>query len=533
MATEVGGNSFKFLGQPALRQAEQQIKVESLLDSISEESKYILEQQTNKPQLIGRTEKTAGMIMQEQQANLQAQTIARHVAASADWENLAVKQGQELAATMVAKDEITAKIVKDSSVSFWDDPLTAIANEFTLPWDQQKLSAIEEREATLKKTMDNIHNHVQQSATTAAVIKEAITAETLEEQSAALQSYQNQQASAAKINFARVGIDNLKAVREMDKDATDLYIKDIQMRNEAERMDMARKDQARRDEMWDAHTKEQKSKEQAEADYLQFANLALRSEGKKELTNINEFNKLKGMSAKYLDTLIRRGFAIYTADSNNTSYGASIETRLTTMDELGFRPRTKQQESILLAQDDAYKAVPKEITDPKERSKAANKSFNEDFVAGQQDVREGSAFAAPAFGVYATTEVANDPIWKKYVAPTLTETSKNGAVTPEFIQSVVAKAVRDGVPSSEASRFAAHIFKKAIALNNEVHQFEKIAGRKQEMYKVRMATRPGIVGFHKGMKTTDLTDPVAWNYLTAQGIVKEYLQEHPSAVVLE
>ena len=519
--------------QVALNQAQSRLQIESLLDTITAESQSMLEAQTPGSQILpGTGGKTAGMIMQEQQANLMAQNQAREVAAEADWENMAVDFGQELRSIMQQKQEVTAKIVKDASVSFFDDPLTAIANAFTLPWDEQRRSAIEEREATLKKTMDNAHSHVQQSAVTADAIKKKVTAQTLAEQATALENWQKQLASQARINAAKLGMEGLDRVRAMNKDALELYMKEVQLRHGEEQMAMARRNQERQDEMWRERQKAIKDKDAAEAEFLMFANLALRSEGKKEFEDIGKLNQYKGVAGKQLEALIKRGFDIYTSGNMNHSLGTTIESRVAMMDQIGFQPHTKQQERAILMQDEAYRKVDPTVTDKKQKAIEANKIFAKDFEAAQNNIQEGSPFSAPAFSAYDGTAISRDPLWQKYVAPTLTETSSNTPVTPEFILSVANKALKErAASSSDVVSFVNSVFRQAVAVNNTVHQFEKVAGREQSEYKTRITLSPGFAGFFKDTKTVDMLDPVSVNQVLAANIVSEIVAAKPELAI--
>lgn len=526
--------------QAALQQTQNQLQVESLLDTITAESQKLLEAETTGPQILpGTGGKTKAMIMQEQQANLIAQSQVREVAAAADWENMSVQFGQELATTMQQKRDITAKIAKDASVSFWDDPLTAIANAFTLPWDEQNLSALEQREATLKKTMDNAHNHVQQSAVTADKIKESITKETLADQAAALANLQNQMAIAAKMKAARTGIDSVKEIMQMNEQQVNLYTKEVQLRNSEEQMAMARRREDRQLQIFDKQLAEMKDREEADKTYLGFINAALENEGKKPL-NIKDFKYYKQTSAQYLDTLAKHGMKIATSPDGRVTAGNTIDDRINYLNVIDWKPATPQQEAVMLMQGEAKNLVPPTITDKKEKADEANKLFAKDFENKQVNIREGSIFAAPSLGIFAQSKLAQNPLWQKYIAPTITAENENTPVTPEFIRRTIAKAMFEEDPtrrvsSTEASEFAAAIFSQAMHINNQVHDFKKLAGREQTRYGYVMDTTPRVAtdnrgsyqlgklpvvgGFFKSMKSLELTDPVVWQSLITRDIV--------------
>lgn len=532
--------------QAALRQAEGQLKIESLLSTITAESQKIMEASQGPSIIPGTGGKTPGMLMQEQQAKLQAQTQVQNVAAAADWENMAVNQGQELASLYDQKKQVTSKIVQDASVSFFDDPLTAIANAFTLPWDEQKLDAISQRETELTKTMNAAHSHVQQSAVTADKIKSDVTQATLAEQATALENWQRQIAAQARIDSAKTGADVIAKSLAMDKDALHLYMQEVQLRNSEEQMAMARRREERQMQLLDKQLGEVKDKEEAEATYMQFINEALVAEGKNPL-GIKDFKYYKQTSADYLDTLARKGIEIRANGSQGYTYGAKIEDRFKFMSTVGWTPKTKQQESVVLMQADAAKKVDPRITDKKLIAEEANKVFYKEFREAQNDIREGSPFSAPSFSVYANTKLASHPVWQKYIAPTLTDTNASTPMTPEFIRSSISKAVKDKtVTSAQAAEFAQSVFEQAVIINNTAHKFKQIAGQEQTKYGVRMdmgespanalrsnllnivtgfrAPPPSFSGFTKNVKAFDATDKTQWEALIARDIASELVK---------
>ena len=100
--------------QAALRQAEGQLQIESLLETITAESQKLADAAQGPNIMPGTGGKTPGMLMQEQQAKLEAQNTVQKIAAATDWENLAVTLGQDIAALAHRQRAVTDKIVKDS-----------------------------------------------------------------------------------------------------------------------------------------------------------------------------------------------------------------------------------------------------------------------------------------------------------------------------------------------------------------------------------------------------------------------------------
>lgn len=471
--------------EAAVRQAERQVDAEQFLELVRQQSEKLIEA-SNAPQIIPGTGKTAGMLMQESQAQLETQNRVQKIAAATDWDNLAVTLGQDIAQLAHQQRAITSKIAKDSSVSFFDDPLTAIANAFTLPWDEQALAGVEKKLETTTRMANAAHNHVQQSASTADKIKTAITQENLAEQATALEAYQTRLAANARIEAAKTGADAIKQAMDMDGRALNIYMQAKSLAHSEEQMEMARSREERQMQLLDKQMKEVKAKEDSEAELLRYANMARTDAGMNQL-DVKRFEIYKRTSAEYLDSLVRKGLEIEGIGADKVTFGSTIEDRFKYTNIIGWKPKTDQQMSIMLMQRDADKTVPPSVTDKKQRAVEANGVFNKQFRSAQDDIREGSAFSAPSLEVYSRTATANNPIWQKYIAPTITEENKNTPMTPQYIRKVIGQAVVDKtVTSSQAAEFATEVFNRAMEINNTTHEFNKIAGQEQTKYGVRM-----------------------------------------------
>lgn len=529
--------------QAALRQAEGQLQIESLLETITAESQKLAEAAQGPNIMPGTGGKTPGMLMQEQQAKLEAQNTVQKIAAATDWENLAVTLGQDIAALAHKQRAVTDKIVKDSSVSFFDDPLTALANAFTLPWDEQALDGINTKLETTAKMANAAHMHVQQSASTADKIKSDVTAATLAEQATALENWQTSVATQARMDAAKTGAWAVQQSLAMDKDALNIYMHEVQLRNSEEQMAMARARESRQLEIFDRQLNEIKDKEQSESERLRFINNALIADGKNPL-DIKRFNLYKQTSAEMLDALTRKGMELEVSGVGNYTYGARIEDRFKHVELMGITPKTEQQRTVFMMQADSFGKVPPQITDKNQKSTEANKIFNTEFRESQKNIAEGSPFAAPAFEVYAGSRVAKHPIWQKYIAPTLTPESAKVNVTPEFIRETLSKAVMDKtVTSSQAAEFAQSVFAEAVHMNNTVHNFKKIAGMEQERFGVRMKMgmsvneviennavflasmgkhgAPSLKGLMGNVKQFEATDKTQWESLIARDVANK------------
>jgi putative ubiquitin-RnfH superfamily antitoxin RatB of RatAB toxin-antitoxin module len=471
--------------------ATKQVDLQGLLDTIRIESAKAAEAAQG-PQLVpGTGGKTPGMIMQESQARLQAQQQTQKVAAAADWENLSVLLGQDIAQLTQQSRALTEKIVEDSSVSLFEDPFTAIANAFTLPWDEQELDAVNQKLTTTTAMANAAHSHIQQSARTADAIATKITEADLADQATALEALQVQQAAEARIAAAKSGADGIRMALDMDSRQLDLYLKQRQLENSEEQMDLARQREARQREILDRQLAAIKDKDEIDNYNLRLANAALVAEGKTPLDDIG-IKRLRGSSAKLFDALVEKGMKLAITGRQNHTHGATIEERDAWRTAINWQPQTPQQESAILMQRDAWQQAAAAVTDKKAIPAAANTLFKKQFIDGQKNIREGSMFAAPAWSVFANTPESKTLLWQKYIAPTLTEESSKNSVDPKLVINAAKQAVVNReVTSAEAADVVKSLFSRAITVNNEVNRFKLITGLEQ----TRFAADIGAPGY--------------------------------------
>lgn len=493
-AGKVGINPY----EASVKMAEQQSQMQGLLDTITAASKEMADA-ASKPQFIpGAGGETAASLIQKRQGELQAQQMTQKVAAATDWENLSVILGQDIASLAHQQRQLTTKIMQDSAVSLWDDPITAIANAFTLPWDQQALDGIDTKLKTTTAMLNAAHGHVQQSAKSADAIATKITDASLADVATAAESLQIQTAAKARLEAAKTGADVLNTAMQMDTRQLDLYLKNRQMQQQDEQMELARKRESRQMQILDIQLKEIKDKELAEKEHLKFVNDALVAEGRNPI-DVKTFKVYKQSSAKLLEDLTAQGMKLAINGTAGYSHGSTIEDRFKWQNTIGWKPdpRIPQQETIMLMQNAAVKAAAEATTNKSMIPVNANQLFAKNFKEAQDDIREGSPFMAPSFSVIGSSRVGQHPIWQKYIAPTLDQNTSKNPVTPQFIANAVSQAVANReLPVSDAAQFASDVFKQAVAINNTAIEMKKIAGMEQTKYGAKVK-----VGMAVGTKT--------------------------------
>jgi len=401
--------------------------------------------------------------------------------------------------------QLTTKIAQDSAVSLFDDPLSAIANAFTLPWDEQALAGINTKMTVTADHMGKLHNHVQQSAKTADVISTKVTEASLALVASAAEALQVKTAAKAGLDAARAGADAVQLALTADSKVLELRMKERQIAQADEQMEMARKREERQIAILDKQMKDQADKETGDALAFQYANAALIKEGKNPLT-LDNYKMWKGTSAEFLNTLITKGMQLAVNGNEKYSQGATIEERFKWQSTIGWKPETPQQETVMMMQAEAVRqASEMPLADKKQIPAQANNMFVKNFRAGQDAIREGSPFSAPSLSVMAQSRVGQHPLWQKYIAPTITDTNKSAPLDPAFVLEVGKKALLDrAMPSKEIARFISDAYRQAVEINNATHHFHKITGMSQERYGARV----DLNGWQPGKDTVEMTDPV-------------------------
>jgi hypothetical protein len=344
--------------------------------------------------------------------------------------------------------------------------------------------------------MESINTHVQNSAKTVDATEEAITAAGVADTSAAIETLFKMKSADARIKAAQLNGQAIEQILRLDGVAADAYMKSRQMADMEENRRLRADQAARQNKIFDAQMQKITDEKESEAIMLRLANSALRAEGKNTL-DISRFKLYKATSAAFLDTLVRKGMDLEINGRENFSHGATIDERFAYQQTLNWQPdpNKPQQEKVMLWQLEARNAaVVGTAGTGKEKSKAAGQNaevaFGTRWKTEQQNISEGSPFRAPAYEVFAkhSPQIVSNPIWQKYIAPTLTsETALKQAVNEKVVLDAAVQAVLNKeMNSADAAAFVKSVFTTSVNLNNRLFEFKKIADREQTAYGVRL-----------------------------------------------
>lgn len=459
--------------------------------------------------------KTAMQIQTEQIGELQAQNKKQQVAEAADWDRLSIVLGQDLAGYAERQRAVSAKIAEDSAVSIFDDPLTALANAFTLPWDQQELAGIKSGIQITSDAMNAVNSHVQASAQTADAIKTRVTEASIADTTARLAHEANIQAADARIAALKSGADGVTAVMNMDHQQLNAYMNQKSLENQAEHLKMAKESHARTKEQFDLQMEKYKDEQQAEKVQMQMINLARLEDGMAPL-DITGLKRYKATSAKLLDKWLERGVLLAGDKKAKVMHGETIPERFEYQTATGWTPKTEAQRTIMEMQFAALKSA----TEGGSKDKAviatsADKIFRDDVknkLANIKTSDQTNPFVAQSYSTIGDSAVGKTTLWQKFIAPTVSEANAKQPVDPQRVVTVMADAVmKREVAPAVAAAFISDIYKRSAALNNELNKMYKISGIEQTSYNTRISVGgvTEIGAFMGGKVNLDMTDPVA------------------------
>jgi len=525
--------------QAAAELADRRLELQGVHATITQASEQMLAASQRPDQFIGNTTETAQSLTTKRLGELEAQQLTQRVAQATNITELMLTLGQDINQLAQKRRAIDAKITEDSSVSLFEDPLTALANAFTLPWDQQARDALDKQITNTADTLAKAHSHVQQSSQTASVIATKLTDASVASVAGAAKNLADQHFAAAQLTAAKTKGELLDQSMKMTDHQLNLWLKNEQSIHTQKTEARAAADHQRRLKILDMQLGELEDKKKAEAMELQLVNAALVDDGKKPIADMNRFNQWKAGNADYINSLKQRGLMLLTAEPGTVvPIANTIDGRLDYMRKTGWMPNTKQQEKVLGWQTAATTKAAEQTTNKSMIAVNKETEFRKIFDAEQGNITEGSAFEAPAYtAMLNSPEIRNHPIFQKYVVPALDPTSIRSASNPDVILSAATRALADGaVDATTAAKFVSSYFTRAVKINNDVHEFRKIAGRSQTSYTAPVSLGGGFFadatyGLITSRERVDLTDPLKVQYAIQKLYVSNVVQRSDYARV--
>ena len=452
---------------------------------------------------------TAAAIETQQLAKLKAEQEIGNIRKATNWDTLAIEIGQDLGMLASKQRQQTVKLEQDKQVSLFDDPISAIINAFTIPWDEQALSATEERANVLKARMDAVNSHIQTSAKTAMETQQTITTAVIADTSARLAQIAAAQAAGARIEAGKTNAAAVQAAMISSAAQSQVYMQKVKLENDEETRKLQREAASRATQLFNRQMQEYKDKEQSRRIELGLINLALSSEGAPAIDEMG-FERLKFGKGSAVQALREKGFLL--SINEKVTDGDTVPERLAYRDLIGITPTSKVQADLIKMQREAFvEAGEKTVNrNPQQIAQNATLFFNERLKIYHNSINpqdQSNPYIAPAYGTLNTTPaVGQNPLWKKYILPTITNENARLPVDATRIFDAATKAIEAGdADINSAAAFVTGVFNKSVELNNVTHRLYKLTGSDQISYNTKVDV--GTLGMNRlRVNTVDITD---------------------------
>ena len=461
------------------------------------------------PQVIpGTGGLTSEGLLQKEVAAKEAQDRAQEVAASANLFPALNKAAEDIARLSALQSE---KLKELEDVSNHTGFFDYIADAWKAPGVQDEYDKITNAIQSRSNTAQALNSLTQQSAQTAKVVSTAITADTIAKMREALGSYNAQVEAGNRFKAAQMGVEGIKAALDMDDRRLKLYqaqrTMELQERSEARaqaQFNLSMERERRLNEQAALQVKAIKESEQSDQMIYDLYAAGARDLGQEPIPYGPKFMALNKVAGETVKSLVTRGLRVVqspidpaTGVSIPVSHGLTIADREDVWEKTGVTPNTPQSEHAIKMQYDAKEKARKLAvsTDKNAIADAAEKVFQSDFKAEQNNIRPGSMFEAPSYEVIEKSTIGASPIWNQIIKPIYTAANASkSAVDPQLVFDTLyqASAKDKKISTSQAAEFYSNLFTQSIALNNSIHRFKAWTGMEQNKFgvSIKVGKRP-------------------------------------------
>ena len=366
--------------------------------------------------------------------------------------------------------DITTKIAEDKSVSIFEDPLQAIANAFTIPWDEQKLRGLAESQANRKKTLDDITSGVTNSATAEKAIRRTVTQASIDDQTMALEGMVANQRARTHIESLQNNIHSVKAAMEADHMQLQLSLEYRRYLNDERNYALHLKTATAQLEMRDWAKEERTNEKKAFEERLGYVNEALTKMKLPVIGSIYDLkSKMQTAEGKatiddLTDTgrLLKSAYAAAYTDGDPTSVGSYIKF----WERTGKQYTTPDEKVFVDLMAAAYnKGQAHKNSEGKELNaqQALTEKFDEKFHTVKKDdltnPNRAQTFSTMLERANQTSDQNFKTIFAIAIAPNITDSNKSISAHPELVGPMVVDAMTSRkITPNQAAMFLADFY---------------------------------------------------------------------------
>jgi hypothetical protein len=446
------------------------------------------------------------------QEELLAQQRKAEFADNIDYGALSFEIAAKTQETVRQNIQLAEKIRVDSSVGLFDDPLMALANAFTLPWDQQKLEAGNQKLKVLQDASDKLNSQTTHFAKTTDELKQSLTQASIDDVSRGLATEMKARSliehnkaleyNAKQIEWgSKANHTQLTAQREIYK----LQNEEESRKALAEQRQFIREQREQASERAEEILKDRRASEadKAAAKAYKLADIEIvKDELRKQPGMILEDGSLKisdaeiqrGLEAKIpmLVELRDRGFV--SKFQGRASFGETPLERDAYMRATGVMIQNDGQELLAKANSEALKVASGE-KDKNAKGTVAQTYINTKFDAWQRNVGNGSKENPLALRTYEelalTDAVRTNPAYALIKDLAEGERTKNTQIDMQLIFDKLIPAVGNKtIDIRKATELITDIANVNAHYNAVQHKVFDFTGRDQTTAIVKVKMRP-------------------------------------------
>jgi hypothetical protein len=410
---------------------------------------------------------------------------------------------QDIRNTGMKMRQVGTKLAEDKAVSLWDDPLTAIANAFTIPWTEQELDGLAKTQADSRKTLNDLTASVTNVAAAAEAGKAKVSAATIADRQRAIAADQTRQALQIEALGLKDGIAHIKDVQQADATALDrvriatAFYNDTRTQARAdEHLKMAREAQVWQRKQAEDLAKargdkamQDKIQRDADEEMFMLANRTRLNDGLPLYGSVGELKSKMTTTAKQkaeIEDFVERGRRLTDPKTAQTyRFGGSATEAMQYLINNQLEPTTKQQQQFVDVLRTAA-AEEKKVKDSK--GTMGSMTFARDYVkANYENYKPGDGSNPNAPVTYealmADPVLSRNPIFQKVIAPLITDGNRKTSAEPDQVFAMLtAASINDprAVNPAAASALIKYMYDKSTELNNKNTQVFKYLGYQPE-----------------------------------------------------
>jgi hypothetical protein len=409
---------------------------------------------------------TALQVQTEGLAKLEAQSYIQDYLGNLDYRAQMGELAKAHRAVSAQELVLRSKLSEESSVSIFDDPLQAVVNAFTIPWTKQALGAKAGEAKSIADTMDEMNRLATDTARATLATTNTVTAASVKDAV---------DATAANIERLQLEANTKAAVTNAERVAKVMTSTKEQLSVQLQVESIAEQRKAR--ELQSQALQFQLDKIKDERSAAKF-DLALINKGAKDLGgqewSEEVYANRKGVGDPAIAFLRERGWQLLFGGANQGQLplGKDVIDTEEKQARFGFTdPEREDTQRILKIRDESKaKILTAHKDDPKKARAFMQAQFEAD-LAERETWKPGddsNPLRPAAWKLVAENQfVKADPLWQKYVAPTITRDNELKTMNPQELARILVRAAKTDGVSLSAINIAT-----STVLNNNANQVE-------------------------------------------------------------